>query len=46
MHVVLDEIMGDGDKARGAGVDDAMRILGKDRLQHLVEPARIQNGRE
>ena len=40
----MDTIMGDGDKARGAGIDNAMRILAKDRLQHLVEPTRVQDG--
>ena len=44
VHVVLDEIVGDGDKARGAGIDHAMRILGEDRLQHLIEAARVQDG--
>ena len=43
VHVVFDEIVGDRDKARGAGIDDAMRILGEDRLQHLIEAARIQD---
>ncbi len=44
VNVVLDEVMRDGDEARRAGVDDAMRVLGQDRLQHDVEMAGVQDG--